>query len=657
MAGFIDRIIRPRQNGGQTQGPGNVSAEPSPLRTGNEIGAGGEGTVYEDEDDPRMAIKVLHPDRATPEHAEKLLAMRDNPPPNPQTLGWPNLVQAEIGKKELRYRMPRAPGGSVRMYRFTSANERRQLPPHQQEYEHRTKLGVKIAEAFRQLHTIHVRIGDVNPLNILVSHDSSVMLIDCDSFQIPHPSGGQPYPCVVGSPEYTAPEIDDFRRQFRSQDSDNFALAVLLYQLLGDGSHPYQGIDERSDDSVSGIRARIKEHRFAHQPGNNRWHPTKGQLLSWKAMPTPVRDAFQAAFSADASEIGRPAADAWVSILEQNPYPAADGENQPASPPDPTPNGAGEAGREGRNRIIRAAAGLAMGAAVLTAVIMAFVDNPGGSDENRIAILPSAVAAGSGKAPVNPEAEAPANLQGSTGQTYEHPTSPRPGWVRAPTPDVTAVSRALIYTMTVPPAATLAPTSALEPTATPIPTATLVPTAEPAAAPTPEPTATPMPAATLVPTATPVPAAPTPTLAPTELLLQHPAHPKIIGAKAGTWILLQGCYLGNRTAARKFRLASWDVWDPGRYGSELKFVKIITNNGAQLPLEQGACYEARVKKHVDSDEEYVCLDQNAVHSQQYPCDNYRENEVMPTFILYPNSADGPENFTDSFDPISKPPSD
>ena len=231
--------------------------------------------MYEDEDDPRMVIKVLHPDRATPERAEKLRAMRDNLPPNAQTLGWPNLVQSEISKKELRYRMPRAPGWkSARRTGSSAPTNGEQLPPHLQEYEHRTKLGVKIAEAFRQLHTIHVRIGDVNPLNILVSDDGSVMLIDCDSFQIPHPSGGQPYPCVVGSPEYTAPEIDDFRRQFRSQDSDNFALAVLLYQLLGDGSHPYQGIDERSDDSVSGIRARIKEHRFAHQPGNNRWHPT-----------------------------------------------------------------------------------------------------------------------------------------------------------------------------------------------------------------------------------------------------------------------------------------------------------------------------------------------------------------------------------------------
>ena len=73
-------------------------------------------------------------------------------------------------------------------------------------------------------------------------------------------------------------------------------------------------------------------------------------------------------------------------------------------------------------------------------------------------------------------------------------------------------------------------------------------------------------------------------------------------------MLLQGCYLGNNTSARKFRLASWDVWDPSKYGSELKFVKIVTNTGARVPLEPGMCYEARLVKHVNSPDEYVCLD-------------------------------------------------
>ena len=289
------------------------------LRIGKLIGSGGEGSVYEHRDDPRMVIKVLHRQYATPERAAKLQAMRDNPPQNAQVLSWPNAVEHDADG--LRYQMPKASKGAGTAYRFISANGRRQLPRHQQGYEYRAKLGVRIAEAFRGLHAIGVRVGDVNPSNILVSDDGSVMLIDCDSFQVPSRPGHQPYPCVVGSPEYTAPEIEDFRRQFRSQDSDNFALAVLLYQLLGNGSHPYQGIDTSAADSVSNIRERIKGHRFAHNPQGGRWRPTVGQKRGWEAMPEPVQSAFQQAFSPIAHNLGRPSTDTWASILEKNPNP------------------------------------------------------------------------------------------------------------------------------------------------------------------------------------------------------------------------------------------------------------------------------------------------------------------------------------------------
>ena len=328
MASFIDRIRGAAKGTGEANAPENAPARPGPLDTGKLIGSGGEGAVYEDRSDPRMVIKVLHQQHATAERAAKLQAMCDNAPQNAQALSWPNVMETDGGG--LRYRMPKASRGAGTAYRFISANERRQLPPRQQEYEYRTQLGVKIAEAFRWLHAIHVRIGDVNPSNILVSGDGSVMLIDCDSFQIPGPPGHQPYPCVVGSPEYTAPEIDDFQRQFRSQDSDNFALAVLLYQLLGNGSHPYQGVDASADDAVSNIRERIKGHRFAHQPREGGWRPTPGQVRSWRSMPESVRNAFRQAFSPGASHIGRPTADAWASILEQNPNPAEAGEQRSA---------------------------------------------------------------------------------------------------------------------------------------------------------------------------------------------------------------------------------------------------------------------------------------------------------------------------------------
>ena len=291
------------------------------MTTGALLGAGGEGTVYEDALDAAMVIKVLHPQFATPDRAVKLRAMCDSRPPNWQTLGWP--VEVEADANGIRYRMPRAPQSAVTVYRFISANERRRLPGICQSYEYRARVGVNIAEALRGLHSTHVRIGDVNPSNILVDDHGAVTLIDCDSFQIPGPPGQQPYPCVVGSPEYTAPEIDDFRRQFRSQDSDDFALAVLLYQLLGNGSHPYQGIDASVNDAISNIRERIKQHRFAHQPVGNRWKPTPGQMRSWRALPVPVRDAFRQSFSPVASQIGRPTSDTWVTVLTDNPSPVS----------------------------------------------------------------------------------------------------------------------------------------------------------------------------------------------------------------------------------------------------------------------------------------------------------------------------------------------
>ena len=320
MAGFINRIRGSGKSAGRVDQQGSAPSGPVSMTTGALIGAGGEGAVYEDRDNPAMVIKVLHPQHATPERESKLRAMCANPPPNWQSLGWPNAVEAS--SNGLRYRMPKVPKDAGTAYRFISANEQRQLPKFCQSYEYRSRIGVDIAEALRGLHATHVRIGDVNPSNILVNDDGAVTLIDCDSFQIPGPPGHQPYPCVVGSPEYTAPEIDDFRRQFRSQDSDNFALAVLLYQLLGNGSHPYQGIDASAGDAISNIRERIKEHRFAHQPRDGRWKPTLGQSLSWRSMPEQVKDAFRQAFSPGAFHIGRPSADAWSTILSQNPDPA-----------------------------------------------------------------------------------------------------------------------------------------------------------------------------------------------------------------------------------------------------------------------------------------------------------------------------------------------
>ena len=142
MAGFIDKILGTGKSAAKAEGSDNTAANPGPMMTAKLIGAGGEGAVYEDRDDLSMVIKVMHAQHTTPERAAKLRAMCDSPP---------------------------------------------QLPKPCQSYQYRSRIGVNIAEALRGLHATHVRIGDVNPSNILVDDDGAVTLIDCDSFQIPGP--------------------------------------------------------------------------------------------------------------------------------------------------------------------------------------------------------------------------------------------------------------------------------------------------------------------------------------------------------------------------------------------------------------------------------------------------------------------------------------
>ena len=194
-------------------------------------------------------------------------------------------------------------------------------------------------------------MGDVNPQNILVTKDGSVMLIDCDSFQVPEQHGRQPHPCVVGSPEYTAPEIEDFQRQFRSHDSDNFALAVLLYQLLGDGSHPYLGIDRQGSEETSNIRNRIKRHMFAHADSKGQWRPRPNQAASWKTLPGSVQNTFLQAFSIGATQVGRPTADTWSRILQNSVSESAGSSNPPPSSTSTTPEWSEVPRRESNTRI------------------------------------------------------------------------------------------------------------------------------------------------------------------------------------------------------------------------------------------------------------------------------------------------------------------
>src|SRR5260221_336565 len=88
------------------------------------------------------------------------------------------------------------------------------------------------------------------PQRRCISQQALVRLVDCDSFQVI--ANGKAFLCEGYVDEYLSPELQGLSLSglTRTENHDRFGLAVLIYQLLFVGRHPYQGNDSRSVDSI-----------------------------------------------------------------------------------------------------------------------------------------------------------------------------------------------------------------------------------------------------------------------------------------------------------------------------------------------------------------------------------------------------------------------
>src|SRR5262249_40161565 len=123
-------------------------------------------------------------------------------------------------------------------------------------------VAANIARAVAAIHEHGLVIGDVNPKNILVTRKATVYLLDVDSFQFS--VEGRTYRCEGGFPEYTPPELQGvaFREVDREQKHDCFGLAVVIFQLLFLGRHPYSRRYLGSGEMP--LERAIMESRFAY---------------------------------------------------------------------------------------------------------------------------------------------------------------------------------------------------------------------------------------------------------------------------------------------------------------------------------------------------------------------------------------------------------
>ncbi|MEE4609308.1 MAG: hypothetical protein V2L15_10510 [Desulfobacteraceae bacterium] len=291
---------------------------------GESVGRGGEAIVYRVRGQTGWLAK-LYEQGARANYTEKLTWMISHPPENPTrsiahpSLAWPSALLFDSKHKLAGYMMPHIRAAVPLLEVFNPRRRRETLPRFDRRYLHRTARNLSIA--LTALHARGYVIGDLNESNVLVTASALVSLIDTDSFQVQEVRENQTYyyPCPVGKLEYTPPELHRFNLGsiIRQPEHDAFALGILIFQLLMEGSHPFRAQWLGSGDPPP-IETRIAQGVFPYSTiPDSRVRPPKGTPDLNQLHPALAELVFRCFIDGHEDAQQRPAPEKWTQALAE----------------------------------------------------------------------------------------------------------------------------------------------------------------------------------------------------------------------------------------------------------------------------------------------------------------------------------------------------
>lgn len=294
------------------------------ITLGSKLGTGGEGSVYDVATvdgksiiDKNVVAKLYH-SRISPEKQAKLQCMVSGQDDQLKTLAaWPIATahKSKSGPVE-GFFMSKAANAEAAHHLYSPAQRKSEHP--EANWAFLVSVARNIASAFLTIHSHGHVIGDVNPNLVFVAQNSTVKLIDCDSFQIS--GNGRKYLCEVGVPHFTPPELQgtsSFHGVQRSPNHDNFGLALLIFHVLLMGRHPFAGVYSGSGDLP--LEKSISEFRYAYgrSASTKQMQPPPRCVTPSLLLPTNIGSLFESAFTESGTNTaGRPAARDWAVALD-----------------------------------------------------------------------------------------------------------------------------------------------------------------------------------------------------------------------------------------------------------------------------------------------------------------------------------------------------
>jgi DNA-binding helix-hairpin-helix protein with protein kinase domain len=287
------------------------------VSLGAELGRGGEAVVYSVEGRPELVVKIYHhpPSAGKVEKLSQMVKLQ-----NERLLAlsaWPvGTLSFMTGRKSIAGFMMKNVSRFKDIHLLYNPKSRTREFPPKANWRFLIHAASNVARAFAAVHDYGHVIGDVNQSNVRVSPETAIVsLIDCDSFQIS--ANGEVYPCEVGVPLYTPPELQDteFREVVRTPNHDNFGLAVLIFHLLFMGRHPFAG--KFLGRGEMPIEKAIAEHRFAFARDAQRTQMLPPPAcITLAHLPVEIGDLFTRAFGSDGGGSTRPDGRQWITELD-----------------------------------------------------------------------------------------------------------------------------------------------------------------------------------------------------------------------------------------------------------------------------------------------------------------------------------------------------
>jgi DNA-binding helix-hairpin-helix protein with protein kinase domain len=284
----------------------------SPLRLDKQIGKGGEGEVYTLSDRRDFAVKFYTLKDLASREAKITAMVRSKLADQFKLVAFPTATVADRSGKFMGFVM-RLVSGSKPLHELYAPSSRKHHFPTA-DYRFIVRSALNIVRAVAQVHASGCVIGDINHSGILVSQQAIAALIDADSFQIK--DGYKHHLCKVGVPEYTPPELQGQKLDsiVRAPNHDNFGLAIIIFQLLFMGRHPFSGRFSGQGDMP--MEKAIAEFRFAYSLKRQTGMSPPPGASDLRDIPLWLADLFELAFS-QTSRDNRPTSEQWAAALER----------------------------------------------------------------------------------------------------------------------------------------------------------------------------------------------------------------------------------------------------------------------------------------------------------------------------------------------------